>query len=151
MGYKWSWKHDKNNTLHRHGFKLCSASNFSMSKPGKSFLETIWMSQRRTGRWSCGQIKPKQNQKLTRHIYRVQNADFTHQCEDHALGLLFCKGVRVTDPYYGKNEWGHLWWNFGPKSPSISESIEDKTWLDLSAIQLSARLPEALTLFDTLF
>ncbi len=30
----------------------------------------------------------------------------------HALGLFFCKGTRTTDLCKGKNEWGHLSWDW---------------------------------------
>jgi len=55
----------------------------------------------------------------------------------HALGLFFCKGTRTTDPCKGKNEWGHVSWDFEWKPPSISKGIEDETWLGLSAWQWS--------------
>ncbi len=49
----------------------------------------------------------------------------------------FCKGTRTTDLCKGKNEWGHVSWDFEWKPPSISKGIEDETWLGLSAWQWS--------------
>ncbi len=53
----------------------------------------------------------------------------------HALGVLFCKGDRMTAPYCGKDGWGHVSWDFGQQPPSLSKSIEDGSWLGLSAWQ----------------
>ncbi len=48
------------NTLHHHGFKSpCSSQH--MSRPIWSLPKTIWMIQRRHGRRSCGQMRPKYN------------------------------------------------------------------------------------------
>ncbi len=52
------------NTLHHHGLKSCSAckvpcSSQHMSRPVWSLPKTIWMIQRRHGRRSCGQMRPK--------------------------------------------------------------------------------------------
>ncbi len=54
------------NTLHRHGLKSCSARKVPLLKPAHvqarlKFTKTIWMIQRRHGRRSCGQMRPKYN------------------------------------------------------------------------------------------
>ncbi len=54
------------NTLHRHGLKSCSVSKVPPAQastcPGPSEVcqrPSIWMIQRRHGRRSCGQMRPK--------------------------------------------------------------------------------------------
>ncbi len=54
------------NTLHRHGLKSCSARKVPLLKPAHvqarlKFAKDIWMIQRRHGRRSCGQMRPKYN------------------------------------------------------------------------------------------
>ncbi len=53
----------------------------------------------------------------------------------HALGVLFCKGDRTTAPYWGEDRWGHELPDFGQQPPSISERIDDGSWLGLPAWQ----------------
>lgn len=55
------------------------------------------------------------------------------------LSCFFPKRNRTTDLCQGQNVWGHVLWDFKPKPSSISDRIEDETWLGLSAGQLARR------------
>ena len=37
----------------------------------------------------------------------------------------------MTSPYRGEDEWGHVAGNFGRQTPSLSESTENGSWMDL--------------------
>ncbi len=142
------------NTLRRQGLKSCSARRVPLLKPVHvqpvwSLLESIWMIQKRIGRMSYGQMKPKYNflvktqlvmfggERMLSCIQRTPYLLWSMGWKHHALGLFFCKGTRTTDLCKGKNEWGHVSWDFEWKLPSISKGIEDETWLVLSAWQWS--------------
>ncbi len=120
-----------------------------MSRPAWCLLESIWMIQKRIGRMSYGQMKPKYNflvktqlvvfggERMLSCIQRTPYLLWSMGWKHHALGLFFCKGTRTADLCKGKNEWGHVSWDFEWKPPSISKGIEDETWLGLSAWQWS--------------
>ena len=77
----------------------------------------------------------------TRHVWRENKAELHHKKtiptvkyggkKNHALGVLFSKGDRATVLYYKEDEWGHVSSDFGQQSLSLSQSIEDESWLDL--------------------
>ncbi len=115
------------NTLCRQGLKSCSARCVPLLKPVHvqavwSLLESIWMIQKRIGRMSYGQMKPKYNFLVKTQLVvfggeRMLSCIQITYCEawgwkHHVLGLFFCKGTRTTDLCKGKNEWGHVSWDF---------------------------------------
>ncbi len=106
-----------------------------MSRPVWSLLQSIWMIQKRIGRMSYGQMKPKYNFLVKKCLEEkecwVASKEHHTYCEawgwkQTSLGLFFCKGTRMSDLCKGKNEWGHVLWDFEWKPPSISRALKMK-------------------------
>ncbi len=144
------------NTLRRQGLKSCSARCVPLLKPVHvqahlKFAREHLFGWSRRGLGECHMVRWNQNrtfwQKLNLSCLEekecwVASKEHHTYCEawgwkHHALGLFFCKGTRTTDLCKGKNERGHVSWDFEWKPPSISKGIEDETWLGLSAWQWS--------------
>ncbi len=123
----------------------CSSQH--MSRPVWRLPKTIWMIQRRHGRRSCGQMRPKYNflllnplavfggRRRISTIPRTPSQPWNIGVEWSCFGVLFCKGDRTTAPYWGEDGWGQVSWDFGQQPPSLSKSIEDGLWLGLPAGQ----------------
>ncbi len=142
------------NTLRRQGLKSCSARRVPLLKPvhvqarlkfarehlddpEEDWENVIWSDETKIELFG---------KNLTCRVWRRKNAELhpknTIPTVKHGGGNImlwgcFCKGTRTTDLCKGKNEWGHVSWDFEWKPPSISKGIEDETWLDLSAWQWS--------------
>ncbi len=141
------------NTLRRQGLKSCSARRVPLLKPvhvqarlkfarehlddpEEDWENVIWSDETKIelfGKNSTCRVWRRKNDEL--------HPKNTIPTVKHGGGNIppstFCKGTRKTDLCKGKNEWGHVSWDFEWKPPSISKGIEDETWLGLSAWQWS--------------
>ena len=130
------------NTLRRQGLKSCSARRVPLLKPvhvqarlkfarehlddpEEDWENVIWSDETKIELFGKNSTRP---------VWRRKNAELhpknTIPTVKHGggnMGLFFCKGTRTTDPCKGKNEWGHVSWDFEWKPPSISKGIEDET------------------------
>ncbi len=140
------------NTLHRHGLKSCNVCKFPLLKPAHVQAQSE-VCQRPSG-WSRGGMGEghvvRWDQNITfwyklllvvlggrrmSTIPRTPSQPWSMGVENHALGVLFCKGDRMTAPYWGEDGWGHVSRDFGQKPSSLSKSFEDGSWLGLPARQ----------------
>ncbi len=139
------------NTLRHQGLKSCSARRVPLLKPvhvqarlkfAREHLddpEEDWenVMKPKYNFWVKTQLVMFRGERMLSCIQRTPYLCEAWGWKHHALGLFFCKGTRTTDLCKGKNEWGHVSWDFEWKPPNISKGIEDETWLGLSAWQWS--------------
>ncbi len=141
------------NTLHRHGYKSCSARKVPLLKPAhaqaclkfakdhlddpeEAWEKVMWSDETKIELFginstNCVWRKEEDERQSQEHHPNREAWGWKH----HAFGVLFCKGDRATAPYWGEDGWGHVSRDFGQQLPSLSKSIEDVSWLGLPAWQ----------------
>ncbi len=118
------------NTLRRQGLKSCSARRVPLLKPvhvqarlkfarehlddpEEDWENVIWSDETFLVKT---QLVVFGGERMLSCIQRTPYLLWSMGWKHHALGLFFCKGTRTTDLCKGKNEWGHVSWDFWVKT-----------------------------------
>ena len=101
------------------------------------------LNQNRTFWWklelSCLEEKEWRVASKEHHTYSI-----AWGWKHHALGLFFFKGTRTTDSCKGKNEWGHVSWDFS-QSPDLNPI--EHLWRELN-VHVAQRQPRNITALE---